>query len=494
MMDFEKEFERQLRRRTGGGSTSATRAANKKAVAGAAARGQLQRERGSVVWGAIRADSKARQGRGAEAMAQETVCEFLGQDSIGFEGRCAPVLLKRRGRDEAPPKGWTEDQVELQEMRDMVVQSRARGTWDAYARWWQTFSSYASSKGEQTHQWRRDSERDRQAMSHLLRRLVNKMRKLYAYGTVNMMVTAVARAAKDFGWPNPRDDDVLAAMLKGLAHLKGLNKKKQQAMLGEHVKAIMALRKRGGVTLVQWALLKAIVIVGWMAFLRVSEMLGGGKLKSGELKDGPSGLDVCDVTFVTDQGANNRLEVVVRSAKNDQAMEGHTTSVYADELEGEACAVQRLRDWMSLAQLKRSKGCTKGRLGCEDCGRKKCICDCTACGKMFRSVTHGKVQPHPMARSGLTRHLRALYARLEEDGVVPEGMAETVSGISLRAGGVTEAAAMGIERELLAGHGRWKSNSGPEQYDRQDKRKFKGVTAALQRSLRDHSEGKKRKR
>ena len=222
--------------------------------------------------------------------------------------------------------------------------------------------------------------------------------------------------------------------------------------------------------------------MGWMAFIRLSEMLGSGKLRSGELKDGPSGLDVCDVTFVTDQGANKRLEVVVRSAKNDQAMEDHTTSVYADELEGKACAVQRLGDWMSLAQLKRSKGCTKGRLGCEDCGRKKCICDCEACGKMFRGVTNGRVQLHPMARAGLTRHLRALYARLEADGVVPEGMAETVSGISLRAGGVSGRARQ-MEKQQRARAVRQARQA-----------KIKGVTAALQRSLRDHSKEKKRKR
>ena len=69
-------------------------------------------------------------------MGQETVCEFLGQGSIGFEGICEPVMLKRSGKNEAPPKGWIEDQVGQQEMRDMVAQSRARGTWDAYARWW----------------------------------------------------------------------------------------------------------------------------------------------------------------------------------------------------------------------------------------------------------------------------------------------------------------------------------------------------------------------
>ena len=63
------------------------------------------------------------------------------------------------------------------------------------------------------------------------------------------------------------------------------------------------------------------------------------------------------------------------------------------------------------------------------------------------------------------------------------GTSEKVSGISLRAGGVTEAAAQGIERELLADHGRWRSVSGVEQYDRLDKRKFARVSSALSQGI-----------
>ena len=50
-------------------------------------------------------------------------------------------------------------------------------------------------------------------------------------------------------------------------------------------------------------------------------------------------------------------------------------------------------------------------------------------------------------------------------------------------GGVTEAAAQGMERELLAGHGRWRSVSGVEQYDRLDKRKFVRVSEGLYKGM-----------
>ena len=80
--------------------------------------------------------------------------------------------------------------------------------------------------------------------------------------------------------------------------------------------------------------------------------------------------------------------------------------------------------------------------------------------------------------------LTGVYERLEAEGHVEEGTAQVVSGISLRAGGVTEAAAAGVEKEILAGHGRWRSLNGPESYDRQDKRKFVRVSDALQMSMR----------
>ena len=96
-----------------------------------------------------------------------------------------------------------------------------------------------------------------------------------------------------------------------------------------------------------------------------------------------------------------------------------------------------------------------------------------------------------LSRAGLTKILKGMYGRLEDAGLVPEGTAAEVSGISLRAGGVTEAAANRISKEILAGHGRWRSNSGPEHYDRNDKRKYERVSGALQLAV---SAGRKRKK
>ena len=258
-------------------------------------------------------------------------------------------------------------------------------------------------------------------------------------------------------------------------------------MVAEHVAAIMNLRKPPEVNLLDWVLSKAMVIVGWWAFLRVSELIGSGSTKDGQLKEGPTGLDVCDVVFVED-----RVDLTVRMAKNDQTGEGHVTSVSKSE-EGEHCAISRLQTWMHMAGMKKQPGCTKGRKGCDVCKRRACVCDCSACGKLFLNATRGKLKGKQVSRSKLASTLKGLYTRLEETGDVPEGTSELVSGISIRAGGVTEAAAQGIERELLADHGRWKSVSGVEQYDRNDKRKFARVSSALQKGLRE-SENRTKKR
>ena len=71
-------------------------------------------------------------------------------------------------------------------------------------------------------------------------------------------------------------------MMEGLRCIKGVCAKKKLAMIAEHVRAIMEIRRPPGMSMENWALTKAVVMVGWMAFLRVSEMVG--RLWNGERK------------------------------------------------------------------------------------------------------------------------------------------------------------------------------------------------------------------
>ena len=110
-------------------------------------------------------------------------------------------------------------------------------------------------------------------------------------------------------------------------------------------------------------------------------------------------------------------------------------------------------------------------------------------------VINGKVKETALDKGRLRKVLKEFFVRLEAKGLVPKGTNRDVSGISLRAGGVTEAAAQGLERELLAGHGRWRSVSGVESYDRQDKRKFAAISRSLYEGMetaKAHKRAKKK--
>ena len=51
--------------------------------------------------------------------------------------------IQRRGADVEPPKHWGVEQVAMQEEKDLVLHSRAPGTWVSYTRWWQLFVTAA---------------------------------------------------------------------------------------------------------------------------------------------------------------------------------------------------------------------------------------------------------------------------------------------------------------------------------------------------------------
>ena len=108
-------------------------------------------------------------------------------------------------------------------------------------------------------------------------------------------------------------------------------------------------------------------------------MIGSGYTGNCEAKKGPPGLDgiVCDIKIVEVEGERTRIELTIRQEKNDQTREEEVTVVYADEQSDMVCPVAKLRQWMVSARLRKGKGCIKGRPGCKECGRKRCMCDCS---------------------------------------------------------------------------------------------------------------------
>ena len=93
-----------------------------------------------------------------------------------------------------------------------------------------------------TSDWGPESTADRMEMAMLLRKMVVSMMQKYAYGTINMLVTAVTSASRDFRWASPREDERFAAVMEWLRRIKGVRAKKKLAMIAEHVRAIMVMK------------------------------------------------------------------------------------------------------------------------------------------------------------------------------------------------------------------------------------------------------------
>ena len=181
--------------------------------------------------------SEQGEGRVTQSVKGDTIAAFMWRREIGFPQKVEkPKLVQRRGADLAPPKHWTQEQVEAQEERDLVLHSRGPGTWVSYTRWWQLFATFVRTKGVHlsTSDWKTDSAGDRMVMAMMLRKMVVSMTQKYAYGTISMLVTAVTRAAKYFGWASPREDERFAAVMEGLRRIKGMCAKKKLAMIAEH--------------------------------------------------------------------------------------------------------------------------------------------------------------------------------------------------------------------------------------------------------------------
>ena len=117
-------------------------------------------ERTSQQWKSVRAEVKKQLPTPPRVEGSASISEFMGRTRIGFEGEVEPMLLQRRGGAQQAPKHWSEDQVELQEMRDLFIMGRAHGTWVSYARWWRLFDVHARVRGVQTCHWQRDSRAD----------------------------------------------------------------------------------------------------------------------------------------------------------------------------------------------------------------------------------------------------------------------------------------------------------------------------------------------
>ena len=150
-------------------------------VAKVVARGARELEYNSTMWKMARREGRETRAkeddRATQSVQGDMITAFMGRKETGLPQQVEkPKLVQRRGADLAPPKHWTQEQVEEQEERDLVLHSRVPGTWVSYTRWWQLFALFVEGKGVSTSAWRVDSAGDRMIMVTMLRRMVVSMR------------------------------------------------------------------------------------------------------------------------------------------------------------------------------------------------------------------------------------------------------------------------------------------------------------------------------
>lgn len=88
-----------------------------------------------------------------------------------------------------------------------------------------------------------------------------------------------------------------------------------------------------------------------------------------------------------------------------------------------------------------------------------------------------------IADSTLGKVVKQAYMALEEDGALPAGTAQRMSMNSLRRGGNTISSAEGVRRAVRKKHGRWRTESMPDEYDDYGEGDEATVSRALQKSV-----------
>jgi hypothetical protein len=345
--------------------------------------------------------------------------------------------------DDAPQTDWRPlSQVPvahelMDRARQLQTASRARATRVSYRHWWQVFGEFCAQV-----RWAVSAASvPLPVHPDVVVMWVAWLSARYAESTIAISLAAIAAVHTGHGLQSPAGGARIRSMLSGVARtgrVRGVSE--PVVVLPAHLKAFVRLEGVVSADDKPWSVLrvlraKAMVVLGFMAYLRKSEV---------------DGLDRCDVTR-----ESNCTKVRVCRAKNDPVGRGRVTVV------GSACGDSRMMEqtlwtWVDAAGLRVSSACSKAQDP-----RARCV----ACGPLFpRLGGHGSVSRSPIGKGTLTAELRSLYAQCQKVGSLPLSIdVKKLSAISLRRGGNSAAVAAGVSSQIRAAHGRWKAVETPDQ-------------------------------
>lgn len=228
---------------------------------------------------------------------------------------------------------------------------------------------------------------------------ISRFAGLLAIATLQHRLIAIHRAHTDKALTSPVSDKLVKRTMQGIRRTVGVSQRRVQALVKDDLLEILVLVAKQKP--LKAARDKAILLIGFAGAFRRSELVA---------------LTVEDITPHA-----HGIELLIRRSKTDQEGEGRTVFVPLAKSE-ERCPVIALRAWLDLAGI--------------------------GAGALFRQVSrHDRV----MKMQALTPQSVALIVKSAVGKAKGVDAAKRVSGHSLRAGFVTEAATVGLQTSAIMG-------------------------------------------
>ncbi|MGE4340611.1 MAG: site-specific integrase [Pigmentiphaga sp.] len=220
-----------------------------------------------------------------------------------------------------------------------------------------------------------------------------------AVATLEHRLIAIHRAHIERGLPSPAQDRLVRRTMQGIRRAEGRAQRRVQALVKDDLLELLVAVARQKP--VKAARDKALLLIGFAGAFRRSELVA---------------LDVEDIT-----GYPHGLELLIRRSKTDQEASGRTVFIPLGSSE-DRCPVAALAHWREVAGIES--------------------------GPLFRAVSRYDTL---LRESRLTPQSVALIVKAAMRVARGQEASQKVSGHSLRAGFVTEAATIGLRNSAIMG-------------------------------------------
>jgi len=342
------------------------------------------------------------------------------------------------GRRDRPSTHDMSPAALLHHGRQLQRAGRAGSTRVNYLHWWVIFAGFCERVG-----WAKSAEEVPLPVStEVMLMWVAKLSSKYAASTIGVSLAAVSAIHADHDLASPSSNRAVLLAVEGAARTGPVKGVTDTVVVTPEMVAMFlkldGVATKGGK---RWGQLrlrraKAMAVTGFVGFLRKGEL---------------DAMDRCDVSRQPDG-----TTLIIKKAKNDAVGRGRSTVIGA-EVGDAADAEQTLWDWIDEAGLTISRACTKADWPSEQC---------MACGPLFPQLV-GKgeqVSSKPWGKSAVAAELQGMVQECVRRGwLPPDFQVKRITGISLRRGGNSAAAACGVDSLVRAAQGRWLCTETPDE-------------------------------